>query len=372
MNLLSINTSLPEHSFSTTELIEAFDGRLSTDLQETINSMGVGNRHSVVSNFPEAITQGAEFNYTTSTTDFACKAANRCIEESSINSEDIGLLITVTNTQSYILPGLAYSLQAQMRGTLSPAINIINMQGNGCSALLKAIELANWYLQVNTNKSALVVSSEVHHPYSQVYLEKQYYNFNEIRESNWSQNERDKKTQSTLEVLQSFLFGDGAVALLLSAGNGVNFNNICHLTNEKPEDVKLLMVKDGGAQNPVINGKVKYKMGPRVALRGAEYAQSLLKDILEQPDSPISDIKQSDFLLIHSGSKKILDRICSKINIPSSSPKVASPYKVLQRYGNLSSASIGFMLAEIQYKGAGVILSFGAGFSGSAGVVSFN
>ncbi len=372
MNLLSINTSLPEHSFSTIELIEAFDGRLSTDLQNTIKNMGVENRHSVVSNFPEAITIGAGFNYNTSTTDFACKAANACIEKSNIASEDIGLLITVTNTQSYILPGLAYSLQAQMRDYLSPAINIMNMQGSGCSALLKAIELANWYLQVNTNKSALVVSSEVHLPYSQVFLEKQYYSFHEIRESNWSQSEREKKTQSTLEVIQSFLFGDGAVALLLGTGNGMNFNNICHLTNEKPEDVNLLMVKDGGTQNPVINGKVKYEMGPRVAPRGAEYAQSLLKDILEQPGSPISDIKQSDFLLIHTGSKKILDRICSKINIPTSSPKVAVPYKVLQRYGNLSSASIGFMLAEIQHEGVGVILSFGAGFSGSAGVVSFN
>jgi 3-oxoacyl-[acyl-carrier-protein] synthase III len=372
MNLLSINTSLPEHAFSTAELIEAFDGRLSTDLQKTIKNMGVENRHSVVSNFPEAITKGAGFNYTTSTTDFACKAANRCIEESNIASEDIGLLITVTNTQSYILPGLAYSLQAQMRDILSPAINIINMQGSGCSALLKAIELANWYLQINTNKSALVVSSEVHLPYSQVFLEKQYYSFHEIRESNRSQSEREKKTQSALEVIQSFLFGDGAVALLLGAGNGMNFNNICHLTNEKPEDVNLLMVKDGGTQNPVINGKVKYEMGPRVAPRGAEYARSLLKDILEQQGSPISDIKQSDFFLIHTGSKKILDRICSKINIPTSSPKVASPYKVLQRYGNLSSASIGFMLAEIQYEGVGVILSFGAGFSGSAGVVSFN
>ncbi len=50
MNLLSINTSVPEHAFSTTELIEAFDGRLSTDLQKTIKNMGVENRHSVVNN----------------------------------------------------------------------------------------------------------------------------------------------------------------------------------------------------------------------------------------------------------------------------------------------------------------------------------
>ncbi|MCP4264114.1 MAG: hypothetical protein GY777_00815 [Candidatus Brocadiaceae bacterium] len=372
MDLLSINTSLPENAFSTTELIEAFNGRLSADLQNTIRNIGVENRHSVVSNFPEAITKGTEFDYSTSTTDFASSAAGNCIENANIAPEEIGLLIAVTNTQSYILPGLAYSLQSQMRGILSPEINLINMQGSGCSALLKAVELAKWYLQVNTNKSVLVVSSEVHLPYSSVFLEDQYFSFHEIKKSKWSQNEREKKNQSTLEVIQSFLFGDGAVALLLGVGNGMDFNNICHLTNEKAEDVNLLRVKDGGTQNPIINGKVKYEMGPRVAPRGAEYAYSLLESIMEQENSPISDVGQSDFFLIHTGSKKILDKICSRINVPENSTKVACPYKVLQRYGNLSSASVGFMLAEIQAKGTGVILSFGAGFSGSAGVVSFN
>ena len=60
------------------------------------------------------------------------------------------------------------------------------------------------------------------------------------------------------------------------------------------------------------------------------------------------------------------------MDISTDSQKVSSHYKVLRSYGNLSSASIGFMLAEIQHEGVGIILSFGVGFSASATIASFN
>ncbi len=86
MNLLSINTALPDSSFSTIELIEAFNGRLSADLQNTIRNIGVENRHSVVSNFPEAITKGTEFDYSTSTTDFGTHGSMKVPTEANRTS----------------------------------------------------------------------------------------------------------------------------------------------------------------------------------------------------------------------------------------------------------------------------------------------
>jgi len=50
-------------------------------------------------------------------------------------------------------------------------------------------------------------------------------------------------------------------------------------------------------------------------------------------------------LLIHTGSKKILDGVCSQLHLDSDSTKVEKSYDVLENYGNLSSASTGFMLA---------------------------
>jgi predicted naringenin-chalcone synthase len=52
---------------------------------------------------------------------------------------------------------------------------------------------------------------------------------------------------------------------------------------------------------------------------------------------------------------------------------VHGSYKVLQRYGNLSSASTGFMLAEKnEWSGPAIVVGFGVGFTASAGVMNFN
>jgi len=46
---------------------------------------------------------------------------------------------------------------------------------------------------------------------------------------------------------------------------------------------------------------------------------------------------------------------------------------VLQQYGNLSSASTGFMLAEKNgWTGPTIIVGFGVGFTASAGIMNYN
>ena len=77
--------------------------------------------------------------------------------------------------------------------------------------------------------------------------------------------------------------------------------------------------------------------------------------------------------LIHTGSKKILDGVCAQLAIAPDSSKVRASYEVLKSYGNLSSASTGFMLAaRDQSPGPAVVVGFGVGFTASAGVVNFN
>jgi predicted naringenin-chalcone synthase len=52
---------------------------------------------------------------------------------------------------------------------------------------------------------------------------------------------------------------------------------------------------------------------------------------------------------------------------------VHGSYQVLQRYGNLSSASTGFMLAEKdEWSGPTIVVGFGVGFTASAGIMNFN
>src|SRR5437667_11934078 len=114
-------------------------------------------------------------------------------------------------------------------------------------------------------------------------------------------------------------------------------------------------------------------MQPNVPARGAHYAVTTVKNVLQHPDSPASDLAQVDDCLIHTGSKKILDGVCSQLHLDSDSIKVEKSYDVLENYGNLSSASTGFMLAgKKEWAGPAMVVGFGVGFTASAGLMSVN
>ena len=167
--------------------------------------------------------------------------------------------------------------------------------------------------------------------------------------------------------------GDGAVALLVGSEEGKPaFGPISHLTNDQPNDMNLLTMTSNSS-HPFLKGRPQYFMQPNVPMRGAHYAVTTIKNVLEHPDSPVSDLTQVDDCLIHTGSKKILDGICSQLDLQTDSAKVHGSYKVLERYGNLSSASTGFMLAEKdEWSGPAMVVGFGVGFAASAGIMNFN
>jgi 3-oxoacyl-[acyl-carrier-protein] synthase III len=122
-----------------------------------------------------------------------------------------------------------------------------------------------------------------------------------------------------------------------------------------------------------LKGRPQYFMRPNVPLRGAHYAVSTVRDVLQHPDSPVSNLAQVDDCLIHTGSKKILDGVCSQLHIDTDSTRVQGSYDVLRKYGNLSSASTGFMLAEkTDWKGPTIVVGFGVGFTASAGIMNYN
>jgi len=134
-----------------------------------------------------------------------------------------------------------------------------------------------------------------------------------------------------------------------------------------------LLTMTSNSSHPLLKGRPQYFMRPSVPARGAHYAVSTVKSVLEHPDSPVSDLDQVDNCLIHTGSKKILDGVCSQLDLDTDSEKVHGSYEVLKRYGNLSSASTGFMLAEKNgWRGPAMVVGFGVGFTASAGIMNYN
>jgi 3-oxoacyl-[acyl-carrier-protein] synthase III len=376
ISLLSAATSTPRQSFKTTELVSALMHKLSPELINTINSLGVDQRYSTIENYPEFLA-GKPMKATTSTTQLGVEATRRCIEQWQGDPSKIGLLIAATNTPDQMLPCLASEVMGQTHGILSRGLRTVSMQAQGCSVLLKSIEVAQWYLAANPGRLAMVLLSEAHTRYAAPLLRDEYLGYREIgrlnRLSNLSAEQLEQHRLDTTFVIQSMLFGDGAVALIVGNEEGKpTFGPISHLTNESTEDVNLLTMTSNSTHS-FLKGKPQYFMRPSVPARGAHYAVTTVKNVLEDPASPVSNLGQVDDCLIHTGSKKILDGVCSQLHIDRDSQKVQGSYEILKNFGNLSSASTGFMLAhKTDWEGPALVVGFGVGFAASAGVMTLN
>jgi 3-oxoacyl-[acyl-carrier-protein] synthase III len=377
ISLVSASTATPENRFSTTELVASMMHKLSPELINSICTLGVENRYSTMDNYADFLS-GAPMNQTSSTTELGVNATRKCIEEWGGDPSQIGLLIAATNTPDQMLPCLASEVMGRTHGLLPRSLSTVSMQSQGCSVMLKSVEVAQWYLAANPGKMAIVLMSEAHTPYVAPLLRDEYYGFREIARMRKNDKLSDEaftqeRTETTLAI-QSMLFGDGAVALLLGTDQSgkPTFGPICHLTNDSPDDVNLLTMTSH-SNHPALKGKPQYFMRPAVPARGAHYAVTTVNDVLHNPMSPVSDLSQVDDCLIHTGSKKILDGVCSQLHLDADSTKVEKSYDVLENYGNLSSASTGFMLAgKKEWAGPAMVVGFGVGFTASAGLMSVN
>lgn len=376
INLMSAATATPKHLFKTTELVASLMHKLSPELINTICSLGVDQRYSVMDNYPDFL-QGAAIKTTNSTTGLGVDATKRCVEEWGGDPSQIGLLIAATNTPDQMLPCLASEVMAQTHGLLSRGLRTVSMQSQGCSVLLKSVEVAQWYLAANPNKLAIVLMAEAHTPFVAPLFSQEYHGYRELarirKEGKLDDAAFERQRLDTTFAVQSMLFGDGAVALLMGHQEGKpSFGPISHLTNDDIEDVNLLTMTSNSS-HPSLKGRAQYFMRPNVPNRGAHYAVTTVNNVLDHPDSPVSNLGQVDDCLIHTGSKKILDGVCSQLHLEKDSTKVSGSYEVLKNYGNLSSASTGFMLAEKdEWSGPAIVVGFGVGFTASAGVMSMN
>ena len=376
INLLSAATSTPKQAFQTTELANSLLHKLSPELINTINSLGVDQRYSVMDNYSDFLT-GKPMNANSSTTELGVSATKKCIEQWQGDASRIGLLVAATNTPDQMLPCLASEVMGKTHGLLSRSIRTVSMQAQGCSVLLKSIEVAQWYLAANPGQLAMVLMAEAHTPFVAPLLRDEYFGFRELlrlrKERKLDEAQFEQKRLDTTFVIQSMLFGDGAVALLVGTEEGKPaFGPISHLTNDEPDDVNLLTMTSNSS-HPFLKGRPQYFMRPSVPTRGAHYAVTTVRNVLDHPDSPVSTMGQVDDCLIHTGSKKILDGVCSQLHLDTDSTKVQGSYEVLKTYGNLSSASTGFMLAEKEeWNGPTMVVGFGVGFTASAGVMSQN
>ena len=260
--------------------------------------------------------------------ELAEKAALRAMTKAKVQSEEIGMVIFVSST-GITTPSLDAKLIHKLG--LSPHTKRLPIWGLGCAGgvagLARSFELAPSI----PNKSILLVTVEL----CSLTFQKQDY--------------------SKSNLIGTSLFADGAAAALIrmdSTGPGIIHNYSTLL----PDSTQVMGwdLTDTGL-------KVRFSRDIPSIVKG--YLPGLLKNACEEWGIREGEIYH---YVVHPGGAKVLSAYEESLNL--SEHVLRYGYDILARYGNMSSASILFVLEkfmeEVPAKGKyGVLLALGPGFS---------
>ena len=328
--ITSIATSLPLFSHTQDELYAFADAVYSKDetdsrkLKFLYHQSGIDKRYSVVPDYSAAMAERVFFPATNDLEPFpgiesrleyynkealplSIVAIEKCIKN-KIDTRDITHLITVSCT-GMSAPGLDLDLIESM----DLPTNIVRTSVNfmGCYAAIHAMKLADAFCKSTPNANVVVVCTELCTLHFQ-------------------------KELSIDNITASLLFADGCAAMLFqnnSKEKGIIINNFY-------SDVSFKGRKDMAWQ---ISAK-----GFLMTLTGfvpdliKEDFEGLMTKALVAADKTKDDITH---WCIHPGGKKILDTIVKSVEIEKDALHYS--YDILRDYGNMSSATIVFVLQKI-------------------------
>ncbi len=236
------------------------------------------------------------------------KAAQNCLNELD-EQPAITHLITVSCT-GMSAPGLDLELVEALQ--LSPNIFRTSVNFMGCYAGIHALKLGKMICDTDAGANVLIVATEL----CTLHFQQEY---------------------TADNAASSLLFADGSAALLMSSD-----------TNIKP-------VASVDAFHSAIATKGKQDMAWEISSKGflmtlSGYVPQLIEhdisalvnDALKQSNLHITDIA---YWCLHPGGKRIIDTIQKQLQL--SDEDVQHSRDILHNYGNMSSATIFFVLKEI-------------------------
>lgn len=266
----------------------------------------------------------------------AAKAAACAMERAGVEAGEGDVLILSTATPDRLLPSTACDTQALLGADHALAFDL----GAACSGWLYGLTVAESYLASGKGEVALVIASE---------------KMSAIVD--WT----DRTT--------CVLFGDGAGAAVLrpsSDGRGI-------LSSHHRSDgslAELLYRPAGGAMLPMDQG-VLDRGEHLVRMAGREVFRSAVRNMADAAEHALREAgitgADVDLMIPHQANVRIIEATARYAGIP-----MDRVYANVDRYGNMSSASIPVALDEVLEKGIlkpgmhVLMVAFGAGLTWGA------
>jgi alpha-pyrone synthase len=231
--------------------------------------------------------------------------------------------LVISSCTGFYAPGL--DLQIQREFGMSPQLERTIVGFMGCYAAMNALKIANQAVLGNPKAKALVVNLEL----CTIHMQENY----------------------NLEGLLGFMqFADGcAISVVSSEAKGFELAEFYTDVANDAADLITWHVGDQGFEmflsTEVPNALANHL--PRMASKwlGADFNRDIL-------------------WAVHPGGRGILDAVEDKLHLPKE--KLAYSRKVLNDFGNMSSATVMFVLSQMlndQSHGDGIAMAFGPGFT---------
>ena len=246
----------------------------------------------------------------------------------AIRQLDVGAVthLVVASCTGFIAPGIDQLIAAELG--LDPSVERTLVGFMGCYAAVAALRTAYHVVRSEPDARVLVVTVEL----STLHL--QY----------------DTALEPLLAMLQ---FGDGAAAAIVSSeprGFAIHHPFAAALA-ETGEMIRWTIGDTGFAMH--LDGEVP-----------ARFATALGDEMVRARMFAGVQPEHIDCWAVHAGGRSILDAVERALALPPSA--LAASRDVLRRYGNMSSSTLMFVLAELLEEGVhrnGIALAFGPGLA---------
>ncbi|MFI5017189.1 MAG: beta-ketoacyl-ACP synthase III [Dongiales bacterium] len=241
------------------------------------------------------------------TSDLATAAAKAALAHAGIGADSVDLIVLATSTPDHTFPATATQVQARLGMGRGAAFDVQAV----CSGFVYALAVADNFIKVGQARTALVIGAET---------------FSRILDWN------DRGT--------CVLFGDGAGAVVLQAGegNGTAADRgvlTTHLYSDG-QYYKLLYV-DGGPSATQSTGHLR--------MEGREVFRHAVVKMGEAVDAAIGAMgissRDLDWLVPHQANRRIIDSMGQRLHLPAEKVIVT-----VDRHANTSAASIPLALDD--------------------------
>ena len=342
MFITGLGTAAPAQRYTQEECWDVFrESTLSQQLTPRscaiINSVltgdsGIITRHLALDNLHQAFEVTPDVlhaRFARTAPQLATQAGERALADAGTRPAEIDALLISTCT-GYLCPGLTSYVSERLG--LRPDVLGLDLVGQGCAAALPNLRAGEALLAAGRVQRVLSICVEVCS--AALYFD-----------------------DDPGVLISACLFGDGAgAAVLAQAPNGqrrVEWKTSAAFLSPQSRDALRFELKAGMLRNILL------KQVPALA---AQYAGAVLDDTLRRASLARSQVKG---WVLHPGGRDVLAALCRQLGLTSQ--VVHWSEAVLQEYGNVSSASVFFVLQAARNNstpgGYWWMSSFGAGFS---------